>query len=248
MRTIYHGIVIGIVTTFTFGSGSAIAEFDIQGIEIGHSHEQFKEIASGLVTSPDELKDQTIVFLTPTQRQVAESAHITSYSFQTADSQYRVELARKPLDESVKTITRTVEYNKGRLEEAPSLAVYSTALREKYGEPVVFEEYKTGSTTKGRKFVFTDTVPGEKCPEAVINSTSITSHNWGAASELETCNAVLHASVTAMDQPSEPVFRVQMMMYSPSVVAEDERGYEEYWNQWMQDYLAERGASGKPTL
>ncbi|MCL7944660.1 hypothetical protein [Marinobacter sp. ATCH36] len=246
MKTIYNGMLTGLTISLALGSGSATAEFDIQGIEVGQSHENFKEVASGLVNSPDELEEQTIVFLTQARRQVEESAHVTSYSFQTADSKYRVELARKPLDESVKRINRTVEYNKGRLEEAPSLAAYTAALKEKYGEPVVYEEFKYHSTTKGVKLTFTDNSREEKCPENVINSSAVL--NWGPINELDACGTVLQADVNAMDQPSDPVFLVRMTMYKPAVVAEDERGYEAYWNQWMQDYLAERGASGKPTL
>ena len=236
----------------TLQDAEAESSLDIKGLTAGMASDEILEVAGELAASPDDIRDHMVAFQTPQGEQLDETAHNTYFAFDTPKNEsYLVVITRKPMDERAHSIKRSVRHSTADPTKLTSLSVYRDALIAKYGEPYAVDDKGRLGTVWSRYFYFADGEIPEGCPVKVPDISATVTTRWTGASleELKRCPTLLKVQVRSLNQPHNPVTKVEFQMKDPYLYEADVVGYKPYWSKWMHDYLQSQPmANEKPDL
>lgn len=215
-------------------------EFTIQGMKVGMAEEEILKIAEALKSSQGIRRDERI-FKTPQGKEIDETLHTASVSWSSEGGGYTVWLTRKPMQPKAHRISRSVSYG-GQITERPELEMYKEAVLEKYGEPINVEEY-LGNNGGMITYIFSESGLSPNCPS---NDNKYRLKNL---SVIKDCPAILKVEISFLNQPHYPLRRAKFNMHDHYLEAKDNLGFQDYWNQWMEDYLtSQKSTAEKPDL
>ena len=239
---------LSLLTVTVVIASTAVAKqgFDLRGLKTGMISDEFVEVAEGMADERG-VKDSLRVFVNQDGEEIPETVHNVEFSFRAEDdrSTFIAVPARKPMNETIHSLSRSVSYGSRLVADRPSLPVYTKTLEEKYGEPHNAENLRLSATQRTITLYFADGEMKAHCPDS---SDKRIERKQGER-PFRDCPTTLKVILQYWEQPFQPVKAASFEMVDHDIRQQDEDNFDPYWNQWMQDYMESRGAADEaPSL
>lgn len=234
------------ITTAITSTSLAQQSFDLLGVRTGMSSTKFVELAEG-ISDGRGVKDSLRVFSNQDGEEIPETVHNVKFTFRAEEdrSTFIATPARKPMKETIYSVSRSVSYNSLSVGDRPSLPDFTKALNEKYGEPHNVEKQRLSQLQRNVTLYFSDGEIKGHCPDGTKN------YQKSASGERPfiDCPATLKIQLRYWEQSHQPVETASFEMIDHDIRQQDTDNFDPYWSQWMEDYIESNNTgSGGPRL